>query len=441
VACRSLDLLAVQDEPTPVVQLLPTLDRKDVEIVSRVVRMLCSESGRLVPVRLGPYLADDRPVVRLGAVMCALRWGGDTSGDILDPSTLERFLEDSGGDEDPRALERLMASLLRALPPGPTSLNYMTRFLASSDPEVRLEAIRAAGRLRPREMVEPLIRALADRRLRYRVRDALASYGEGIVGTLADYFQDPGLPRSIRFHIPRVLERISGQKSVDVLVSVLGDSDETVRFAALRSLGRIRSQRPDLDYSHDAIRQKLRAEIIKAYRYQSWQLGMSDSASTALLRKTLLEKSWKTTDRLFRLLAMQHSPDDVYSAARALRSPNPRIRANAVEYLDNILSPADKRWVLGLVEDRSATDRLERALRELGDDPAPWPASLEFLVRAGDDWLSACALYTVWAGGHRSLFHIFDQPDRQGDGAAARPLTWETLQFLRENLSTPADGE
>ncbi|MEW5874408.1 MAG: Npt1/Npt2 family nucleotide transporter [Candidatus Zixiibacteriota bacterium] len=431
VSIRALDLLALQDSGVPAVQLLGLLDRTDVEVVSRVVRILCSDGARLKPVRLGPYLADDRPVVRLGAVMAALRYGDDAAGDIVDPETLERFLTDSGGQEDRRQLDRLMASLLRALPPGPIATNYMQRFLNSDDPEVRLEAIRAAARLRPRELVEPLVRALADRRLRYRVRDALAAYGESVIGTLADYFQDRRTPRAVRFHIPRVLERIPCQRAVDVLVSVVSDPDESVRFAALRSLGRIRSQNGGLVYTHEVLQQKLREEIAKSYRYQDWQLGVSATDATALLRKTLAEKYWKATDRLFRLLAMQHPPDDVYAAARALRSPNPRIRANAVEYLDNILAPGDKRWVLGLVDDRPSRERIERALKELGDESTPWPALLERQAQGPDDWLAACALYTIWADRQTALFHLLDKADGSLADWEDRPLTKETLSALR----------
>ena len=68
----------------------------------------------------------------------------------------------------------VIASLLRVLPDGPLAEGYITRFLQSDDPVLRAEAVAAAGRLHPRELVVPLIRALGDRKLRFRVRQALA---------------------------------------------------------------------------------------------------------------------------------------------------------------------------------------------------------------------------------------------------------------------------
>lgn len=434
LSTRALDLLAAQEEGVPAVQLIDLLDRKDVEIVARVVRILCTDGSRLAPVRLGPYLADDRAHVRLGAVMCALRWGGGAEGDIVDPAILEQFLVDSGGEQDKESLDRMLASLLRALPPGPTALNYLTRFIVSRDPVVRAEAIRAAGRLRPPELVSQLIEGLADRRLRFRVRDSLAAHGPSINPVLREHLLSPSSRRSVRIHIPRVLERIACQESVDILIECLGAEDDTVRFSALRSLGRLRSQRPDLDFTHATIARRLHEEIAKAYRYLDWQWGVPDEQSAALLRKTLSEKLWKATDRLFRLLAMRHPPDEVYAAARALASPNARIRANAVEYLDNILPQAEKHWVLGLIEERPTRDRIGRLLTELGETPTDWPESLERQVRGADDWLSACAVYTIWAGRHQPLFHLVREKGDDTDQSRIRPLYVETRNALRARL-------
>jgi hypothetical protein len=138
---------------------------------------------------------------------------------------------------------------------------------------------------------------------------------------------------------------------------------------------------------------------------------------------------------------MQHPPEDVYAAARAMRSPNPRIRANAVEYLDNILAAPDKRWVLGLVDDRPARDRIERAIKELGEESTPWPASLERQAKGPDDWLAACALYTIWADHRTAFFHLFDQLELSQADLKDRPLTNETLLALRQKRAAAQSSQ
>jgi AAA family ATP:ADP antiporter len=436
VAAKALDRLAEQRDPEIGDRLVVLLGHRDVEVVSRVIRLLCVDKSGLQPIRLGPYLADDRPLVRLGSVMCSLRWGGALGSDVIDPETLERFLQDSGADEDPQTVQRMLGSLLRVLPDGPLAETYITRFLESEDPVLREEAVAAAGRLRPRELVVPLIRALGNRRLRYKVRQALASYGEAALGTIEDYFYDQATDKSIRRYIPRVVERIICQRSVNILAGGLGDTDSEVRFAVLRSLGRLRAKAPELNFEHDLIKLRVEEEIQKAYRYQGWILSTQADDNTALLRKTLNEKSFKSVDRLFRLLAMSHPPAELYAASRALYSPSARIRANAIEYLDNVLKPAQKKWVLGLVEDKPTRDRVARALKELGESPAEWPASLERQASDDDDWLAACALHTVWATQQKELFRLI--AERPSDAADARPLVEETITHLRERIGADA---
>ena len=207
-----------------------------------------------------------------------------------------------------------------------------------------------------------------------------------------------------------------------------------MRFSSLRSLGRLRAHHPKLDYSDSRVGVRLEEEIRKAYRYQGWILNAVDSDDTALLRKTLDEKARKTIDRVFRLLAMQHPPAELYAASRALSSPNARIRANAIEYLDNILKPPQKRWILGLVEDKPTSSRVAHSLREFGDQVDDWPSELERQADGDDDWLAACALYTIWATRTQPLYHLFENDDT----VDRRPLTVETLVHWRDRLHSDA---
>ncbi len=436
VAAKALDRLAEQKDPAIGDRLTDLLDCKDVEIIARVIRLQCVGSSGLQPIKLGPYLADDRALVRLGSVMCSLRWGGVLGSDVIDPDTLERFLQDSGAEEDPQTVQRMLGSLLRVLPDGPLAEGYITRFLKSDDPVLREEAVAAAGRLRPRELVVPLICTLGDRRLRYKVRQALAAYGESALGTIEDYFHDPGTDKTIRRYIPRVLERIPNQRSVNILVGGLSDTDTDVRFAALRSLGRLRAKSPELNYEHDLIRTRVDEEILKSYRYQAWILSTQESDHTVLLRKTLSEKAYKSIDRLFRLLAMSHPPAELYAASRALYSPSARVRANAIEYLDNVLTQTHKRQVLGLVEDKPTRDRVARTLKELGQPAADWPESLASQATCDDDWLAACALHTVWATQQKDLYRLIVAPEpKGGDG---QPLVTETVAHLQKRIAADA---
>jgi AAA family ATP:ADP antiporter len=323
------------------------------------------------------------------------------------------------------------------LPQGALALTYIQRFLQSDDPVLREEAIKAAGRLRPPELIVPLIQELGTRSLRYRVRSALAAYGETALDHLEEQFTSSSTAPAIRRYLPRVLERIPTQHTVDILVTGLDDPDARVRFAALRALGKLRAKNPQFNYQHEKINARIADEMKKAYRYQDWVMTTADGEPTTLLRKTLHEKAHKSLDRLFRLMAMHYPPADLYAAWQALSSPNARIRANAVEYLDNVLRPPQKRLVLGLVEDKPARDAIRRALKELGERIADWPITLEQQAAAEDDWLAACALHTVWAAEQKDLFRLIEE-DGQDDRHRG-PLVKETVESLRLRLATGKD--
>jgi hypothetical protein len=177
----------------------------------------------------------------------------------------------------------------------------------------------------------------------------------------------------------------------------------------------------------------LNEEIAKAYRYQEWLLSIAPMEETRLLLAALREKALKTRDRIFRLLAMTHPPAELYAASRALLSPNSRVRANALEYLDNLLDGRHKRAVLGLVEGKPALDQVRRRLHERNMVPHAWPDLLRHQARYDDDWLAAVALYTMWSSRQSALYNVLTDPVViDGD---RKPIARETVGILRERLA------
>lgn len=435
VACAALDRLAEQDDPELAAGVADLVGVPDVEVGARALRLICGPRS-IDPLKLGPYLGDDRSCVRLAAVFCLLRWGGALAQSGIDSATLEQFLADSGADQDCVTTQRLLASLLRDLPPGPLADEYVLRLLESQDPVIRKEAILAAGRVASPALLPSLIPLLTDRAIRATAREAIAAYGEGAVDALVAVIDSPATARRLRERLPRVLARIPSPRAAEALLSHLDDPDDGFRFACLRSLGRLRARHPNVVPPAPAIAKRLEEEVRKAYRYQEWLLAIRPTAETRLLCEALKEKSAKTTDRIFRLLAMQHPPAELYAASRALHSPNARVRANAIEYLDNLLDGRTKKWVLGLVEEKPSLDQVRRRLREYGLSAQAWPELLRHQARYRDDWLAAVAVFTVWSARQTALYNVLSDPEvADGDH---KPIARETVEVLRERLNARA---
>lgn len=408
------------------------IDSEEIEIGARALRVMCCP-GSVDPLRLGPYLADPRPRVRLAAVLCILRWGGALGEGHFDSSLLAQFVADSGAEDDPRAAQRLLVALLRDLPPGPESDEYVRKFFTHEDPRIQSEAIAAAGRLKAPTLLPDIIDFLSNRLQRSSAREAIVAYGEAALPQLSKRFADRSTPLRIREAIPRVVAWIASSNSSDILMRGIEDADDRVRFASLRALGRLRAKHPDLVPGAEAITRRLQEEIRKAYRYQEWMQSVSPNDDTRLLHHTLKEKSRKTIDRIFRLLAMKHPPAELFAASRALLSPNARVRANAIEYLDNLLEGRHKKLVLGLVEERASLDQVRRRLHEQDLEPHSWPELLRHQARHPDDWLAAIAVYTVWTSKQSALYSIFSDPEViDGD---RKPIARETVDTLKQRLT------
>jgi AAA family ATP:ADP antiporter len=134
---------------------------------------------------------------------------------------------------------RVMAAIAVAVR-GDSETKVLHKLLQDPDPDVAAEACRTASSLHNRAYLDSLLRLLASARLRGVAMDALAGYGERIVGTLGDVLLDTTTPTAVRRQIPRVLKKIPVQRSVDVLFQAYDEPDLSVRTAALKSLNSLR---------------------------------------------------------------------------------------------------------------------------------------------------------------------------------------------------------
>lgn len=81
-----------------------------------------------------------------------------------------------------------------------------------------------------------------------------------------------------------------------------------------------------------------------------------------LLHQTLLENMEREKERVLRLLSLIYSSADIESATAALQSGNPAKQAQAIEFLDNLLTGDVKRYVFPLFEMLPPASVLKRFL-------------------------------------------------------------------------------
>jgi AAA family ATP:ADP antiporter len=280
---------------------------------------------------------------------------------------------------------------------GDQGTEALHELLTDEDCGVAIAACNAAAQLQNREYVIPIIQRLTDSRLRGAAIDALASYGNKIVGTLSDLLEDETAPRSLRRQIPRVLRLVPTQRSVDVLMRFINHADVNLRGVALRALNRLRETAPTLNYGSS----NLREQILGEARYYFDMAAALDvfreqgkpHTPVGLLVSTLEERLKFSLERLFRLLGLKYPQQQIYSAYLAVRRGQGEDSAAALEFLDNVLDRDMKRVIVPMLDDPAMLAQRGRDL--FGIQIQSPEDAVRTLLGSGDEWLVACAMATA----------------------------------------------
>jgi len=262
--------------------------------------------------------------------------------------------------------------------------------------EVVAEACKTAAKLQNRVYLDSLLRLLASARTRGYAIDSLVAYGDRIAGTLGDVLLDSTSPATVRRQIPRVLQRIPSQRSVDILFQAYDESDLTVRTAALKSLSALRNQVTKLAFGRESLAQYISREARYYYEMAAALSPFKDSHTTPaarLLAATLESRLRSSLERLFRLLGLKYPPKEMHAAFLALNRKATDEYTAAIEFLDNVLERELKRMLLPLLDEGA---RLSQTGKDLfGVEVKDQRAALRELMRSGDSWLVACAVATA----------------------------------------------
>ena len=143
---------------------------------------------------------------------------------------------------------------------GDQGTEALYRLLRDPDPRVVAAACRAAGALRNRAYVFPIIEHLPNPHVRGEAISALARFGPQICGELGDLLLDQETPVNVRRQVPRVLRLIPDQRSVDVLLNAIANQDLAIRAAVLKALNRLRETAPALNFENAFVTEQIYRE-------------------------------------------------------------------------------------------------------------------------------------------------------------------------------------
>jgi AAA family ATP:ADP antiporter len=338
---------------------------------------------------------------------------------------LDRMLQ----DEEPRA--RLEAARLLELLPDQFE-DQLRAVFTSGDTEPVRHALRAVGHLRKRKMISRVVDRLGDPELADDATEALAAFGDRVVGTLRDYLADPDTPVAVRRQIPLVLLRIGSQAAHTVLADSMLDADTQARYNVIIGLNKLGDLHPTWSLDGRLVETVLGAEIMGHLRsYQIMGTLGRAMADPVPVTDAIQDAMERELERIFRLLKLLFPRQDLHSAYVGVQSRNPVVHDNALEFLENILSPQLRSLLLPLLDSEVPTSvRTELANRVLGAQVADSTEAVQSLLASEDPWLRSCAAYAIGAlnlgGFDAELERLSGDPD---------PLLRETARQAQSRLS------
>jgi ATP:ADP antiporter, AAA family len=318
---------------------------------------------------------------------------------------------------------RAAAQLVGALP------DYFDAHLATllDDPNVEVvrHALRSFGTLRKHSLIPAAIRLLENPQLSEDSLDALASFDNSILDNLRGYLDDTTLRIELRRRIPDILLQIGTPQASRALADNILQADSVLRFRILSALNKLQElhKHPTLD--RGLIETVMVAEIMGHYR--SYQiLGLLKSHADALLRQAM----GREVERIFRLMKLLFPSIDLQNAYRGIQSRDHAAHANALEFLENTLSPTVRTLLLPLIDSEvSVAERIRRADAFLNTRLVSYEEAIAALIHSEDPWLKSSAVYAIAKLGLKSFDAELERLANDGD-----PLLRKGLAEARSML-------
>jgi AAA family ATP:ADP antiporter len=286
---------------------------------------------------------------------------------------------------------RLLAWLPDAFEP------QLRRLLADENPDVARQAVLAVGALRKRLLVPEVLDLLRDPLVVPDAIEALALFGDSIVGTLRDYLADSGIPREIRRELPELLLRIGSPAAQYTLVENLMERDTRIRLRVITALNKMLQADPTRRIDRAVVSRVLHAEIVGLYRSQQ-VLGalQRHNAAPDPVVHALRDAMAQEAERVFRLLKVLYPQADMHSAYVGLQSENPVVHDNALEFVETVLSPDLRERLLPLLDSGvTVDDRVQLADTWTHAPIRSAAEAVRVLIHVDDAWLQSCAAVLI----------------------------------------------
>jgi AAA family ATP:ADP antiporter len=356
-------------------------------------------------------------------------------GEAQRPEAASQILNEMASEagEEGQRTRLEVARLLGELPDSFDPL--LESLLGDAASPVKCEAMRSVGTLGKLSLAPVLIGYLSNLELCNEAAQALAKFGDPVVGLLGGYLVDSSRPTDARRAVPPILVSIGTPAAAEVLSDHLLERNTSVRFQVISALNKIHQVHPEIELDVQMLETILAAEIMGHYRsYQiAESLRVPGDSDDAVLR-AMSEAMRQELERIFRLLGLLYPHLDLHSVHFGLQSNNVTVYDNALEFLENVLNSQLRGVLVPLLDGKvSPRERAAIAERLVHAKVENREQAVAELVASDDPWLKSCGAYAIGTLGMISLQAELDKCLEHPD-----PLLRETARAAKLRLGAAA---
>ncbi len=382
-------------------RLLKLMHHEAPEIRSQAIETRCALLGDDAIHEVSQYLDDESIKVRASTIIGLIQHGG-LDGILQAAEPLKALL-----NNDSPELRQYGAHILGRIGAKNFYLPILSLF---EDPElkVRITAIEAAGKIRNHKLLPGLFTQLKERQTAKYALLSLMAYGEALLPTITQLLNAEDEVEICHYYI-RLLGSYGNQEAIYALEDYLQQAPEVMKGKILHALQKLLSQHPNLKQNRE-LHQKLLYVEMKQF-YQWWQIQdtlKQEFSNAEVLSDALDECMEQSIERCFGVLGLLYPPRQIQLIYHQFKHGDSRMRSNAIELLDNLLSNETKRCLLPLLEQRE----LARTASERFGLTTPSPEeALQEIIRSASPWLLSYLLWTI----------------SKNDALSKLPIVWDAL--------------
>ena len=409
VRARAVKLFATHPDATTFNEIRHMLQDENYEVQAQAISAACAifKADAIALVR--PYVENSDAQVKRRALECLLRHG-DAAMREAAVKTVREMVNDNSAEGEQRRVEacRLMGDVYQ-----PEFSDHIDRLIREdSSSRVIHEALAAAGKRKYPQVVEEIVSRLGGKEMRAGAREALIEYGEVAVKGLRAALFDSRVARDIRLNIPRTLSKIHSQAAMNVLLGGLLEEDRSLRFQAILALEEMARRFPALNVDREIVESAIMSDAVLYYRRFFFffvlfgQQEKTFAQGESPLYLALTDSMNRVKVRMIWLLSLIYPAKDIRRMWAGLNSGEQNKRADAVEFLDNLITGEIKAYVFPIFSDAPQADRFKASLSFMGEATVDIESAVRALLQQDDLWLRAA---TVWEIGVRRLTGFRDQ--------------------------------